>query len=150
MIVRELHGLYAPVRTKTIEFLAYANAHIHGYIIEPFETLRSHDRQVAVLSSGQSKTSISYHLFGLAVDIWFSLPNGGWPTASQLNAWPCWQQLGEMGEAFGFEWGGRFATLVDRPHFQMTFGADKNIMADLLEKSGMPAVWKYLDSKVKA
>lgn len=150
MIVRDLHGLYPPVRKKAIEFIAYANSHIHDYIIEPFETLRSYDRQVAVHSTGQSQSSISYHMFGLAIDVWPSNDSGTWPTSTQLNAWKHWQQLGEMGEAFGFSWGGRFQSLVDRPHFEMTFGSDRIIMAKLLNTSGMPAVWKYVDAKARA
>lgn len=60
----------------------------------------------------------SWHEFGLAFDVAVDL--GGHPT------WPndmgLWERIGELGEAVGLEWGGRFKSIIDRPHFQHTGG----------------------------
>jgi hypothetical protein len=33
-----------------------------------------------------------------------------------------WNRIGKIGIQHGFEWGGNFKSIVDKPHFQMTFG----------------------------
>ena len=57
----------------------------------------------------------SYHNFGLAVDlvprVYKSLPNWN-PTG------PYWAQVGQIGEALGLTWGGRFSR-PDKPHFEL-------------------------------
>jgi peptidoglycan L-alanyl-D-glutamate endopeptidase CwlK len=35
---------------------------------------------------------------------------------------PDWQELGELGKALGFEWGGDWRSFPDYPHLQMDFG----------------------------
>jgi peptidoglycan L-alanyl-D-glutamate endopeptidase CwlK len=60
----------------------------------------------------------SWHEFGLAYDVAI-LVNGKatWPNDTKL-----WTRVGEIGEAVGLEWGGRWKTIVDLPHFQWTDG----------------------------
>ena len=60
----------------------------------------------------------SLHNYGVAFDMFITNKNGtsaSWDTA-KLN------QAGQMAEQLGFEWGGRWKSIVDRPHIQMTGG----------------------------
>lgn len=60
----------------------------------------------------------SLHNYGVAFDMFITNKNGtsaSWDTA-KLN------QAGRMAEQLGFEWGGRWKSIVDRPHIQMTGG----------------------------
>lgn len=42
-----------------------------------------------------------------------------------------WERIGELGEALGFEWGGRWKTFREAPHFQITLGMTTEEMARL-------------------
>lgn len=33
-----------------------------------------------------------------------------------------WDKIGDIGKAHGFEWGGDWTSIVDKPHFQMDYG----------------------------
>lgn len=58
----------------------------------------------------------SYHNYGLAFDV-VPLVNGqpNWKS-------PYYDKIGAIGKRLGFTWGGDFKTLIDKPHFQYTFG----------------------------
>lgn len=60
----------------------------------------------------------SWHEFGLAFDVAI-LEDGKatWPNDRGL-----WEEIGELGESLGLEWGGRFKTILDLPHFQRRGG----------------------------
>lgn len=62
-----------------------------------------------------AKAGDSLHNYGVAVD--FTFVNYGY-NASETQ----WQQLGEVAESHGFEWGGRWASFPDRPHCQLMLG----------------------------
>ena len=87
-------------------------------------TLRSVEEQQALYAQGRTtpgpivtdaKPGQSAHNFGLAVDI-VPIVNGkpDWQGAD-----PVWQDVGEIGEAAGLEWAGRWTTFKELPHFQM-------------------------------
>ena len=63
----------------------------------------------------QVKGGRSYHNYGLAIDI-VEIKDG-------QPIWnnPDWESIAKIGEDMGFEWGGRWTSFVDKPHFQMTF-----------------------------
>lgn len=62
-----------------------------------------------------AKGGYSNHNYGLAVDM---IPvNGGWNAPSSV-----YKQMGEIGKALGWEWGGDFKSLYDPCHFQVFFG----------------------------
>lgn len=58
----------------------------------------------------------SYHQYSLAFDC-VEILNGKaqWEGKN-------WEEIGHIGDYYGFEWGGRFMNFTDKPHFQMTFG----------------------------
>ncbi len=60
----------------------------------------------------------SWHEFGLAFDVAVLVDGKAtWPNDRGL-----WEEIGELGEALGLEWGGRFKTILDLPHFQRRGG----------------------------
>ena len=71
------------------------------------------------------KGGYSYHNYGLALDV-VEIQDG-------VPVWnnPQWEKIGRIGEERGFEWGGRWKDIIDKPHFQKTFGFSAE---ELLEK----------------
>lgn len=79
-----------------------------------------------------AKGGKSFHNYGLAFD--FALiydidGNGTWETLSwdlakdfDSDRIPDWKEVVKVFEDAGYEWGGRWATIVDAPHLQKTFG----------------------------
>ena len=110
----------------TIQPLAQAliqRAAERGIEIEIVQGYRSPEQQDALLTSGKGVTNapglLSYHNYGLAFDVvpkdYKELPNWN-PTGLH------WVTLGQIGEALGLEWGGRWSN-PDRPHFQIPSAA---------------------------
>lgn len=58
----------------------------------------------------------SYHNWGLAFDVTLFENNQVSNDPTKFNL------MGRLGEQAGLEWGGRFKSIVDRPHFQYTYG----------------------------
>lgn len=83
--------------------------------------------------------SVSFHGYGLAVDFGIMLPDSKiltWEDKADTdkNGLVDWDEVGEMAEMFGFEWGGNFSN-PDRPHLQLRMGwTIKNLI-----KEGIPA-----------
>lgn len=84
---------------------------------------RSFEQQQATYDQGRTtpgpivtnaKPGDSYHQYNLALDVvpraYKSLPN--WNPEG-----PLWERIGQIGEAAGLQWGGRWSK-PDRPHFQ--------------------------------
>lgn len=72
-----------------------------------------------------AKAGQSYHNYGLAVDFVIIHNNKAdydLSADNNRNDIPDWQELGELGKALGFEWGGDWDTFPDYPHLQMDFG----------------------------
>ncbi len=95
---------------------------------------RSAKEQNALYAQGRSepgqvvtnaKAGQSYHNYGLAVDFVIIHNNKAdydLNTDRNRNDIPDWQELGELGKALGFEWGGDWNSFPDYPHLQMDFG----------------------------
>ena len=94
-------------------------------------TLRTYDEQDALYEQGRtepgkivtnSRGGFSYHNWGLALDVAFEQDGSQHPTWSTAGSdIDDWRLLGSMGEAIGFEWGGRF-DLKDFGHFHYSGG----------------------------
>lgn len=79
---------------------------------------------------GQSK-----HGSGDAVDLWVMLPSGApllFPSQAPALFEGVYRALGELGESVGLTWGGRWTTLVDRPHFEESPSVSKSSVAALV------------------
>jgi len=69
----------------------------------------------------------SFHGYGLAFDIVIVLANGRTITYdldadTNSDGITDWDQIGELGEELGLEWGGNFSSISDKPHFQNRLG----------------------------
>lgn len=67
----------------------------------------------------------SIHNYGLAFD--FCLIDGGktiWDVAKDFDGdkQPDWMEVVKVFKAAGYTWGGDFRSIVDKPHFEKTFG----------------------------
>ena len=107
-IVHEMHRLGEPVRI------------VEGY--------RSPERQQELYNQGRTtpgnivtnaKPGESLHQYGCAVD--FVFRKEGYNANEEQ-----WELLGITGEKNGFDWGGRWTSFTDKPHFQMTLGYTLN------------------------
>jgi hypothetical protein len=65
--------------------------------------------------SKNTDTLSSMHIQGRAIDLV--------PEIDGVIAWNApndvWKRMGEIGEKYGFTWGGRWPDFPDKPHFQM-------------------------------
>jgi len=86
---------------------------------------RSWDDQDKLYASGRTmpgqivtnaRGGESYHNWGLAFDA-SPIENGKISNNIML-----FKKMGKLGEQVGLEWGGSFKSIVDYPHFQVTFG----------------------------
>lgn len=92
-----------------------------GEPIKITEGLRSIERQNALYEQGRTtpgnivtnaRGGESFHNYGVAFDVAFT------KTGYEGN----WELIGKIGKALGFEWGGDFPNIKDRPHFEMRLG----------------------------
>ena len=68
-----------------------------------------------------AKAGQSYHNYGLAVDV-VEMLNGITPLWNNPN----WNKIAAVFKKYGFEWGGDFTSIKDKPHFQKPFGYNTN------------------------
>lgn len=96
-----------------------------GFNLRVTSGLRTYAEQDALYNQGRTvpgsivtnaKAGYSYHNFGLAFDVAF-IENDG-----SISWNGDWNKIGEIGKSFGFEWGGDFKSIIDKPHFQDMFG----------------------------
>jgi hypothetical protein len=79
-----------------------------------------------------AKGGQSFHNVGTAIDV-----------VQMVNGKPNWNfdysKLEKYSKPLGIEWGGRFKSIVDKPHFQITFGKKMSeIMKLPFDKNGYP------------
>ena len=123
------HGIKAihpDIRNQVHGFLSAATNELRLVLRIPFDGgFRSFNLQNQLYSQGRSgdgrqivtnaRAGQSYHNYGLAIDV-VPLNSKGVPMWSGVD----WTKIGELGKAYGFEWGGDWKN-PDRPHFQMRF-----------------------------
>ncbi len=86
------------------------------------DTLRTPEQQQINIRNGVSWTSNSKHLTGDAIDVAPYLQyvlHGGMKLQWDARD-PVWLKMGQIGEACGLEWGGRWVKTPDYGHFQKT------------------------------
>lgn len=128
--------LHPLVQRKAAELERLCGA--QGFPIRITDTVRSCVAQDALYAQGRTKPGQivtnarcgdSLHQYGVAFDIVFR--NTGYDGP--------WEKVGALGEQLGLEWGGRWTSFPDRPHFQLLLGYS---LADF--KSGKVDYKKYL------
>lgn len=78
----------------------------------------------------------SIHNYGLAFDIvllYDTNRDGTFETASWDDN-EHWQTVVEFFKSKGYEWGGDWKSLKDKPHFQKTYGFDWRVLKQRIEK----------------
>jgi peptidoglycan LD-endopeptidase CwlK len=124
-----------------------------------FMGLRTFGEQDALYAQGRTmpgkivtnaRGGESWHNYGLASDFVLNLAaekptaQWSWNTKADMNAdgRKDWIQMGELAEACGLEWGGRFKNLVDLPHVQHRFGLTLVEAMELYRRGGLNEVWR--------
>jgi len=121
---RNLSDLLPVVATKARAFIAAAKR--EGIDLICTSTYRDHASQNALWAQGRTKPGKivtnarggqSYHQYRVAFDVC--------PVIAGKCVWndqKLWRRIGELGEAAGLEWAGRWKTFREMPHFQYTGG----------------------------
>ena len=109
-----------------------------GFPIFITQGVRTMEEQATIYSIGRrgkvgekvvsmAKPGYSPHNWGVAFDIAF--------VKQPIYVGP-WGKVGALGESLGLEWGGRWASFPDRPHFQYLAGYKINYKKnDFLDKT---------------
>ena len=131
--IKTLHPL---VRAKFIQFILKAEKELKKQL-RVTSGLRTIKEQNKLYAQGRTmpgkivtnaKGGKSYHNFGLAVDI-VEIKNG-----KALWTNPDWNKISELGKSLGFEWGGDWVSIKDKPHFQVSFGKSTSKLFALYNK----------------
>lgn len=127
------HGLYfiitQTLRTKEEQEAFYAQGR------QPLDTVNSlrSIAKLAPITENENRVITkaktvwdSFHAYGRAFDIAVVNKHGkiDWGENVDWNSDGIsdWNQLGELGESIGLEWGGNFSSLRDIPHYQYREG----------------------------
>lgn len=116
-IVKNQYGLLPLVNSKAnqlIEFAKKVNLPIR--ITEGYRTPERQDqlyKQIPKVTNAKAWESM--HQYRVAFDIVFT--ELGYSATPQQ-----WEMIAEYAKTLGFTWGGDWASLVDKPHFELDFG----------------------------
>ena len=131
---RRIATLYPGIQAKAIEFVVRMDKE-KGIKLRVTSAFRSYEEQAEIYAKGRTapgkivsnaKPGSSYHNFGLAIDV-VEIRGG-----KALFSNDKWDEIGAFGESLGWEWGGNFKSITDKPHFQITYG---NSTAELRAKN---------------
>ncbi len=132
-IVNDPSFLYPPFREKIQRLIVIATE--SGLNVGLYETYRSQARQLALFKQRKTKIKINgMHHYGVAADIVFTTPGGGW-TWTPRNGASDWKRLGQICKDLGLVWGGDWRGLVDCPHLQFVSVAEQ----DAIRRGEYPA-----------
>jgi len=133
-----LEKLHPTVRQGAEDLIRLSKS-CYGIDIRVTQGYRTKKEQDALFSQGRSTSGEivtnarggeSMHNYGLAFDFVLLKPDGG--ITYDLNhdgngsGKNDWNEIGMLGKALGFEWGGDWTRFKDVPHFEMTFGHSLN------------------------
>lgn len=130
---KNIETLHPKVRDKAREFINRVEKET-GIKLRVTSGIRTYAQQDALYAQGRTKSGAivtnakggqSNHNFGTAIDV-IPIVNGqpDWNTKD-------WAKISQIGKSVGFNWGGDWTGLVDKPHFEMQFG---NTLAQLKQK----------------
>lgn len=102
-----------------------------GLNVKVMETLRTKARQNEVLAAGSSKVSFGFHNVGLAFDFACFSDNGVYITNGDDRRY---EQCGQIGEALGCVWGGRWH-MRDSGHIE--FHPNGKTLAQIVADEGL-------------
>jgi hypothetical protein len=132
-VIRDIDLLLPKVRDMGIEFVWKAR-YENGLCVGVFETIRFHERQDYLYSTGKSSVKgdspHAYHVLKQALDVLYMdiYSDWTWDKASHAYSIPPdkvfefgynWDKLGELGQQIGFAWGGTWKNPHDIYHFEV-------------------------------
>jgi hypothetical protein len=125
---QRISALDPRLQNPAADFINDVN-NVLGITLRVTNGYRSIEEQNALYSKGRdekgniigqivtnAKGGSSYHNYGLAIDI-ANMKNQKIPIYEIPN-----QSIVDIGKNYNFEWGGDWKSLIDYPHFQMSFG----------------------------
>jgi len=133
IVVKDINYLQTRVKVFALAALEECKS---KYEITIVESYRTPERQDTLYGQGRTEAGNvvtnaqrmeSYHNYGLALDI------------TPVN-----DEIVDIFENNGFEWGGRWKSLKDTPHFQISFGLKISDLKKLYSQNGMQSVWDYI------
>lgn len=154
----KLDKLYPPFASMVEGFLVDAKA--KGFNVAIFEGLRPYERQKELWLKGRDEQGrivdrtkivtkappgMSYHQYGLAVDIVFDADSTkpGWQWSWDAK-WP-WKKLADLGKSHGLESAYYWKAFPEAPHYQKTFGFKINELLSMYLDGGLEHVWDEID-----
>ena len=90
-----------------------------------------------------SKPGDSIHHYGLAVDCCFN-DTDPYLTKNRLGD-KLWQAYGTYAGQYGLIWGGLWASVIDKPHVQLTYGLSLEEIKVIYARGGILGVWAACD-----
>lgn len=137
---KKLDDLLLPVKWRALKLIHECKS--IGIDLLVISTLRDVEAQDALYAQGRTapgrivtnaRGGESFHNFRVALDcvplrngkpIWGTSGNGidNDPSDDATDDLEIWQRIGELGEAQGLEWAGRWKRFREFPHFQFTGG----------------------------
>ena len=126
---RNLATLHPEVQPRLRAFIkaAKALAVSRNLDVRIISGTRSYAEQDALYAKGRTapgpkvtnaSAGYSLHNFGLSADIGIFSADG----KKYYDDHALYRELGPLGESLGLEWGGRWKTIVDEPHYQFRPG----------------------------
>lgn len=128
VIISRLHPLLRPIASKFVNEVE-SKLKIRLRITDG---LRTFEEQNNLYAQGRTKAGKvvtkakggqSYHNYGLAFDCYLT-KNGKVTFLKPVNS-----EIAKIGEDLGLEWGGKWKTIKDYPHFQLNKGTTKELFA---------------------
>ena len=127
----KIDTLHPLIKAEVLELVTHVNTVILTGKVKMIVTqgLRTFDEQNKLFAQRPKVTNAkggqSIHNYGLAFD--FCLADGGrtiWDTVKDFDNDKVadWMEVVKVFKAAGYTWGGDFRSIVDRPHFEKTFG----------------------------
>ena len=129
----KIQTLHPKIRDKARELINRAEKEL-GIKLRVTSGFRTWAEQDELYAQGRTKAGsivtnarggYSNHNYGTAFDV-VPVENGKVNWNSKR-----WNEIGALGKKVGFNWGGDWQSIVDKPHFEMTFG---NSLAQLRKK----------------
>jgi|GEM_PF-636094 len=149
---RDISLLHPELREICRRFLAECAAQgLKAAVADGFRTKAEQDALYAQgrTAPGSIVTNARYpmsaHNWGLAFDIY---RNDGMGAYNNSGGW--FERCGRVGKAMGLFWGGDFASITDKPHFELKALLPGNSVSQLVRKYGTPEkfmnTWKESDT----
>lgn len=137
---KKIEKLHPKIRCSVKNFINEVEKTI-GIKLRVIQGFRTYAEQDALYAQGRTtggskvtnaKGGQSNHNFGLAIDV-AEIKNGKIDWNEQEKVLP---KIAPIGKKWGFEWGGDWKSLKDKPHFEMMFGKSLSELRKLYNENG--------------